>query len=100
MNLNRRRFIASMATMTMGGLVAAVAPAQNFVTGKTFKGTADGKILLSADGGQTWQVCLNLAPGCAVKGVTQRGGVSYAEIAIQGYRFTLKSSDGKLWRTA
>jgi hypothetical protein len=67
--------------------------------GKLFHGTADGRILASADGGRTWRRNTNFGEDCRVRGLSIAGGNLLADIGITGGTFQLASADGVVWRT-
>jgi hypothetical protein len=68
--------------------------------GKLFKGTADGRILVSKDGGQAWHCAANFGEACQVRDIYAAGGRLYARIGCPGGVFGLVSVDGAVWRTA
>lgn len=103
--LSRRSFIRTMlggALMTVGGrLYVAMPPAiaQSTVTLRQLKGTKDGLILESLDGGRTWQRVANFGAHCAVVTLRDSQGIVLVELAVAGHRFVLKSADARTWRT-
>jgi len=64
-----------------------------------FKGSSDGRILVSTDGGQTWRCCTNFGRQCQVKYVYTVGSRLFAMIGIPAGTFELVSADGIVWRT-
>ena len=67
--------------------------------GKLFKGTADGRVLASADGGLSWHSSANFGGQSQVKNLSVSGGRLFAEIGIPGGTFELVSVNGTVWRT-
>lgn len=68
--------------------------------GKQYRGTRDGLVLESMDGGKTWQQVANFGSHCAVQALSSRQGQLQAWIGVKGYRFALISADARLWHTA
>ena len=66
---------------------------------KMYRGTQDGRVLESSDGGNTWQQIANLGPAYAVESVQYTQGVLLASAIFQGRAFRLKSVDGRRWYT-
>ena len=111
--MNRRDFLIHAAQATLGGIAAAMLPfdirAESSVPRypalkgekqiRLFKGTRDGRILASEDGGKSWRVCTNLGKQCPVLQIYEQEGQVIALVSYLGYRFALKSSDGNTWYT-
>ena len=68
--------------------------------GRLFKGTADGRILASADGGLAWNCSVNLGKQSRIMDLSATGGNLIADIGFPGGTFQLASADGIVWRTA
>lgn len=64
-----------------------------------FKGTANGQILTSPDGGKTWQVAVDFGPQCKVQKVIRGRTKMKADLVYEGLPFTLVSTDGRTWYT-
>jgi hypothetical protein len=64
-----------------------------------FKGTPDGRILKSADGGQQWQTAANFGPDFQVRRLTPNRQRLQAELRFQQHTVTLASPDGLTWYT-
>ena len=103
-----RRSFMQAAGLTTGALlltpvVAQAAGgdsgAQADALGKKYRGTRDGRVLESVDGGRTWQQVASFGPHCAVHTLSNRQGQLRVRIGVQGYSFALISTDARLWRT-
>ncbi len=80
-------------------LEAASADPQVEFAGMLVRGTVDGCILASKDGGKTWTRATCLHPGCAVTSLTVSRGTLSARLDFQGHAFSLASADGKVWKS-
>ena len=80
------------------GALAVPSPAQ--MGSFLYKGTVDGQILESGDGGATWHTRANFGADFAIRQVVRSGDRLYAEVGFQGHSFMLKSQDGGVWFTA
>ena len=66
--------------------------------GRLFRGSVDGCIYVSTDGGKAWDLLTCLHKDCAVTSLrADKSGLS-ATLEFQGYPFNLTSSDGKVWK--
>jgi len=111
--VNRRDFlkgvaVASLTMVTTVGLPrlqvgahrgTSPADVQTNASGKRFRGTSDGRILESPDGGKTWQTRANFGEHCSILEIYERSGKIYAHIGIQHYSFVTESWDGRIWYT-
>ena len=111
--MHRRTFLKSVVTTTLSGLALLALPAIRAsaglllplspaflkALGKSFQGTRNGQLLESLDGGLTWRKLANFGSHCSIQAIQERQGVLYLQVGVQKYRFFLKSSDGRLWRT-
>jgi hypothetical protein len=99
--MNRRNFLIGMTAASLASLLTLNPPLslQARAAGQMFQGTADGRILISGDGGDTWQPLANFGPHLSVVELFADGGSLYARLGFEGYTFLLQSSDGKTWRT-
>ena len=112
--LNRRDFLKVMAQISTAGLTLATlaelptrmsldvspAPVQAEALGRKFRGTSDGRVFESLDGGKTWQLIANFGKHCSILTLVERQGQIYAQIGVQGYRFLLRSPNARRWYTA
>jgi len=67
--------------------------------GKLFRGTSDGRLLVSTDGGLSWRCKANFGENAWVRDLAASGDWLFAEIEIPGGAFALASADGVVWRT-
>lgn len=70
--------------------------------GKLFRGSDDGKILISHDSGGTWQLHTNFGPMIDILDLTVNlQGQLFAQLGFKGHRFELAlAQDGmNTWRT-
>ncbi|MCL4262376.1 MAG: hypothetical protein KJ069_04145 [Anaerolineae bacterium] len=105
--MNRRQFLTMVTAVSAVGLARLSTPHLTFAKGLTpalrqtlYRGTRDGKLYESTDGGKSWQLVANFGTHCTVDQiVTRRGGI-YVHIICSGYSFDLHSTDARVWRTA
>jgi hypothetical protein len=112
--MNRRNFLKGVAQASLVGAAALVSPTlpvsmrldaspafvQTDALMRKFRGTPDGRILESFDGGKTWRPTANFGRHCSILAILERQGQLYTQVGIQGYSFFLSSPDGRVWRTA
>ncbi len=106
--MNRRDFIklggiASLALFSGAGgfeLLSAL-PVEMAVQGKIFRGTHDGKIYVSEDGSQTWQLHTNLGNDCSIRRFSVGANNQvHVQVSYQKYTFQLAlSKNGKFWNS-
>jgi hypothetical protein len=103
-----RRSFFKVAGLTAGALLLAPAAAQgagNYVIvqtaalGNLYRGTRDGLVFESGDGGKTWQQVANFGSHCAVQALSDRRGKLQAQIGVGAHGFELASADGRKWYT-
>ncbi len=113
LNMDRRDFLKVMTQISTTGLAAAIlanlparaapdaslAPIQTEALGRKFRGTSDGRIFESRDGGRTWQLIANFGKHCAILTLLEHQDQVYAQIGVQGYSFLVRSSNARLWYT-
>jgi hypothetical protein len=112
--MNRREFLIRAAQVPLIGLLAALLPGEVAAAGQNrtlasrtwatafgrlFKGTSDGEILESLDGGMSWQRAVNFGEGYAVNVLSQEADLLYARVDFASGSFHLKSADGRTWYT-
>jgi hypothetical protein len=116
LKMSRRSFMrvsgATIGSLAIGALPRALPPTAidqvqppefklvqiNF--GKTIlRGTRDGRILESSDGGKTWQQVANFGKHCAVVALAEQRGQCLAQVEVQSFRFALTSTDARTWYT-
>jgi hypothetical protein len=104
---SRRKFFG-VAGLATGALLLAPVVAQGKSSqltahvdapGKKYRGTRDGRVLESVDGGQTWQQVANFGSHCSVRALSAGRGQIQAQIGVAGYKFVLTSTDARVWRT-
>ena len=79
---------------------AASLPVEVESQGKLYRGTADGKIYISADTGESWQLHTNFGSGFPVLHLTADfWGQVYARLGFESRSFELALvQNGKTWR--
>ncbi len=110
--MNRRDLLKSAALAALTAVVrpaippfstrsrSAAAPAGVTLNRRMLRGTPNGKILESLDGGRTWQSIANLGAHCSVHQVFESQAQIYAQVRLQDYSFLLRSPNGRTWYTA
>ncbi len=106
--MNRREFIklggVSVLTLLsgLGGVdVLAQLPVEAAVQGKVYRGTHDGKIYISENGGNNWRLHTNLGSDYAITHFsTGASNHVQAQVRYQKYTFQLAlSKDGRFWNS-
>lgn len=111
--MNCRTFLNSVSAATLAGIVTISMPGDTVsasvqlppalvhgkAIGRTFRGTRDGRLLVSADNGDTWQPIANFGSHCAVLSIVERQKQVLLKIGVGQYSFQLQSQDGRVWRT-
>jgi len=99
--VNRRDFLKAAAVFSIAGIGVALFPknVQARIGDRLVRGTRDGRLLESTDGGKTWLPTVNFGPGYTVRALYHRKDLVFADLTFQGYPVTLKSSDGRVWYT-
>jgi hypothetical protein len=107
-HLHSRRTFFKVAGLAAGALLLAPRSAQGagnyFIAhatafGRQYRGTRDGLVFESIDGGKTWQQVANFGSHCAVQALSNRQGQFQAQIGVGAYDFVLTSVDARTWRT-
>ena len=89
--------MGTAATLTRGWFDISSAGAA--VVARLYKGTSDGRVLISDDGGRTWRQHTNFGPQFTVQVSSSTRGV-YSILSFQGKVIYLKlGTDGKRWYT-
>jgi len=104
--MNRRDFLKVGSVMSA---FAGVGPVGNIVRipietaafGKLYRGTHDGQVYVSADGGKSWQLQSNFGPGYSVLNLlVGRDKQLYAQIGFERVNFHLVlTKNGNAWAT-
>jgi hypothetical protein len=104
--MNRRVFLKKAIVAALAGCAAAVIPIKTvsardevLTSFGLLRGTSEGQILLSQDGGLNWQTAHNFGSQFKVQRIYQQGESVYAELVFGGEMFMLKSQDAKTWKT-
>jgi uncharacterized protein (DUF1501 family) len=90
--------LAALSVGPRGGLTAA-RDVEAAALGRVLRGTHDGRLLESLDGGASWQVVANFGAACAIVRIAERGGRATVTAAVGSHTFDLHSSDARTWRT-
>jgi photosystem II stability/assembly factor-like uncharacterized protein len=103
--MNRREFL-KVSLMSAVSYVA-LGPMGNFlstdveavVAGKTYRGTQDGKIMISGNGGRSWQLHTKFGPGYSILNIfTAKDNHLYVSISHKHANFYLVlAKNGKAW---
>lgn len=113
--LTRKEFVQGMG-LALGGLLAAPfltaagKPPPNMLLYQSrssiqpasvalYRGTPDGKVLKSEDGGGTWHVLVNFGADYVVETVSQTAKGLLARLSYAGAGFSLLTQDERIWRT-
>ncbi len=67
--------------------------------GKLYRGTRDGLVFESVDGGHSWQQVANFGKHCAIAALREKQKQIQADVVVQGYHFFLTSADARVWYT-
>jgi hypothetical protein len=110
--MDRRSFLKGAVGFSTGGMTALLLPGlqlgaladaasssvQATVLGRVLRGTRDGQIFEFLANDQNWHRIAKFGTHCAIVSIRESQGQIQAEIAVQGYRFVVKSADARLWR--
>lgn len=100
--MNRREFLTLTGAVIVVGALGLKTPqtAEAQRLRKLYRGTADGKLEESVDGGKTWQQVVNFGEQYSVNKVTvERSGAVNVQLGYMGGVFDLCSPDALIWRT-
>ncbi|MBL8061493.1 MAG: hypothetical protein JNK32_00620 [Anaerolineales bacterium] len=108
--MNRRDFLK------VGGLLSAALllqlsplgqtaylPVEAQTGGKLYRGTSDGRVLISSDAGKSWQLHSNFGSMIDILGLTvDLQGQLFAQLGFKGHHFelVLAQNGTNTWRTA
>jgi hypothetical protein len=107
--MNRRDFLklgglVSTALLVQFNLLGSIAdqPIEVEWRGNQYRGTSDGKIMISPNEGKTWQLHTNFGSEFAVRSLmTDIWGQVNVQLEFAGYSFDLVlAQNGKIWKTA
>ena len=98
--MHRRAFLMSLAKLSVAGFAAAILPVplQARANIQQFKVMGSGRVLISNDGGRTWQPSIHLGPDVIVTGISRKGQETHLALSFQGHAFALVSVDNIHWR--
>ena len=110
--MDRRNFLKGAVGFSTAGVAAMLLPGlqlgvladaaspfvQAQVMGRVLRGTRDGQIFEFLDGDKSWHRIAKFGTQCAIVAIREADGQIFTEIAVQGYRFSVKSVDARLWR--
>lgn len=106
--MNRRTLLKAAAAAGLSLAALSLAPhgaltsariVEAAALGRLLRGTHDGRVLESLDGGASWQVVANFGAACEVVRIVERDGRAYVRVAVGGPTFDLHSTDARVWRT-
>ncbi|MBI2839710.1 MAG: hypothetical protein HYX75_15470 [Acidobacteria bacterium] len=103
--IGRRTAISAIGVAAAGLVVSPLLSALDTVAGQAdatvakYKGTRDGKILESTDGGKTWQVVANFGKEYSIRAVVRRRRNLVATLKQRRRSFEIKSLDARTWYT-
>ncbi len=89
---------AQAAAQTVRMVDALGRDPQTEFAGRLYRGTVDGCILVSDDGGGNWTQQSVLHQGCAITRLQSNGRALLARLEFAGHTFDLISTDGIVWR--
>ena len=103
--MNRRDFLKLSSMVSAVGVLSAgpignVAnlPVETAAAGKIYKGTRDGKVFISTNGGKTWKLHSNFGKTLPVLDLFTRSKNLYVHIGYKRSSFHLiLGKDGKTW---
>lgn len=106
--MNRRDFLkvsgilstATFVAFTAAGSVAHL-PIEIQSGDKLYRGTFDGKFLISEDGGKNWQLHTNFGYDLPILNLrSDLSGRVHAQLGFAGHSFELAlTKDSKIWKT-
>ena len=106
--MNRRNFLKHGALLSLAFFLPssplerlAVKPIEFSAGRKTYRGTADGDIYVSADAGQSWILHYRLGPGYSIRNIfSGLNGQVYLTAGYKMHSFNLSlSKDERYWKT-
>lgn len=105
--MDRRQFLSAATAVTAVGLMHLATPRLFATNGLApilspmfYRGTKDGKLYETNDGGKTWQLIADFGSHCAIdRVVIHKNGDTAVKLVCAGYTFDLYSTDARVWRT-
>ena len=101
--MNRRDSLKGMGGLSLAGMTGFTLPAlaaKKTTVSMMLRGTSDGKVVESVDGGKSWHVVAKFGSHCSVDSINRGGDRIYARISVKGHPFLLESRDARTWVTA
>ena len=108
--MNRREFL-KLSGMMSAFVFVSLSPANMFaqppaqtdaaaVGSKLYRGTRDGNIYVSQNGGKSWKLHTGFGPNCPILGISvAANGQPVASVGFKQHSFRMVlSKDGKVWR--
>jgi hypothetical protein len=101
--MNRREFLVVTGAVALAGIlgiqVDSVAAAASPKT--LYRGTPDGKLFESTNGGQSWELIADFTSMYAVLSAAKEADERInVHLSYWGFEFNLYSKDKTIWRTA
>lgn len=100
----RRVFLVATTRAILGGIATILMPrlANAAVNSsvRQLKGTPNGQVLESLDGGDSWRVCADLGSDIVIHRLAQHDGEIFLQADFRGYSLVLKSPNGRTWYTS
>jgi hypothetical protein len=92
----------SLATLSLAphGALSPTRIVEAAALGRLLRGTHDGRVLQSLDGGASWQTVASFGPACQIVRLVESGGLAQMRIAVGSHTFDLHSRDARTWRTS
>ena len=99
--MNRRDFVRGPGLGFVVTLVAAAVagPLHGSVHQVQVRGSRDGRLLRSEDGGESWEEAVVFGPGFTVGEVWRHRAGHVARVGFGGRSFLLHSTDGRAWKS-
>ncbi|MBP7998726.1 MAG: hypothetical protein KA314_13925 [Chloroflexi bacterium] len=101
--MNRREFLVISGAAALIGMLGIPATPAAAATGSrpVYRGTPDGKLFESTDGGKTWVLITDFTSVYAVESaVIETDGRLAAQLVYWGFGFTLYTKDKSTWLTS
>ena len=99
--MNRRNFLTVSTAAALNGVCVCGASGAGFLASRRplLRGTGDGKILHSLDGGRTWEVNTDLGSHLSIVEISQNTGRARAVVKYRQHTFVLETRDYRNWLT-
>lgn len=100
--MNRREFLVVTGAVTLAGILGIQVDPVAAASSRTplYRGTPDGKLYESTDGGQNWVLIADFTPMYAVHFATKEADDRIkVQMSYWGFEFSLYSKDKTIWHT-